>query len=227
MSGALDAQIVADWLAQHPDFFEQHPQLLSQLKLAHEAMGTTSLIERQVKQLRRQHDELQEKLREFIAHAEHNEQVFQQLSAVMQRAVSSASIAQVGTRLHHDLRTPFDCQQIALLLFKTDAPAPWRSISVADFEEHFPQLLANSRAFAGKWRREALRFAFGDDGLSLSAAAIIPLSSGKHLQGVLCLGSTEASHFRSSMDTLFLSHFGDVLGELLARMSRMSATRFG
>ena len=150
-----------------------------------------------------------------------------QLSAVLQRAVSSASIAQVGTRLYNDMRAPFGCEQIALLLFKADAPAPWRSITVDEFEERFPQLLANARALAGKWRREELRYIFGDDGLNLSAAAIIPLAAQKNLQGVLCLGSTEPSHFRSSMDTLFITHLGDVLGELLARLARSSATRFG
>ena len=49
---ALSAQAVHDYLATHPDFFEQNPSLLSALNLPHSSGGTVSLIERQISVLR-------------------------------------------------------------------------------------------------------------------------------------------------------------------------------
>lgn len=212
---------VAAWLADHPSFFEHHPELLATLHIRHEHQGrAVSLIERQVTQLRRHNEELSERLEELVQTAHLNDVLFEQLGSVLVRVVGSASIAQMGTRLFNELREPFHCQQVSMILFAEDAPMPWRAVAMTQFEQRLSGVLGNRRALAGKWRREELRFLFGDDGLQLSSAAIIPLCAGEHVIGVLSLGSTEASHFRSSMDTLFISHLGDVIGELLGRFLR-------
>lgn len=225
MSSSLNTRLsdaeVAAWLANHPEFFEHHPELLATLHIRHEHQGrAVSLIERQVTQLRRHNDELSERLEEMMQAASHNDALFEQLSKVLLRVVGSASIAQMGTRLFNELREPFHCQQVTMLLLQEQAPMPWRAVTVSAFDKRLPGLLAGRRALAGKWRREEFRFLFGDDGLSLSSAAIIPLCAGEQVVGVLNLGSTEASHFRSSMDTMFISHLGDVVGELLGRFLR-------
>lgn len=218
-----DAEVAA-WLAEHPEFFEHHPELLATLHIRHEHQGrAVSLIERQVTQLRRHNDELSERLDDMMQAASHNDTLFEQLSSVLLRVVGSASIAQMGTRLFNELREPFHCQQVAMLLLDEQAPVPWRAVSTSAFDKRLPNVLTGRRALAGKWRRDELRFLFGDDGLNLSSAAIIPLNAGDTVVGVLCLGSTEASHFRSSMDTLFISHLGDVVGELLGRFLRHPA----
>lgn len=221
---SLSDETVAAWLAEHPAFFEHHPELLATLHIRHEHQGrAVSLIERQVSQLRRQNEELTERLDELMQTASLNDALFDQLSSVMVRIAGSANIAQLGTRLFNELREPFHCQQVSMILLHADAPSPWRAVPVRSFDKRLPGLLAGRRALAGKWRREELRFLFGEDGLLLSSAAIIPLNAGEHVVGALSLGSTEASHFRSSMDTLFISHLGDVVGELIARFQRHDA----
>jgi len=218
----LTAERVSAWLRQHPDFFEHHPELLSHLHIRHDT-GAVSLIERQVVQLRRRNDELDERLNELMATASDNDRLFGQLRTVILRLLDSASAAQLGTRLHNELREPFQCQQLATLRFGEQADAPWRAMAQADFEQRLPGLLRNHRALAGKWRRDELRFLFGEDGLALSSAAVIPLLDGERPVGVLALGSTEASHFRSSQDTLFITHLGDVVARLLAGLERQQA----
>ena len=49
MSSADD---VAQYLKQHPDFFDSHPELLEHLHVPHGGNGTVSLVERQLKVLR-------------------------------------------------------------------------------------------------------------------------------------------------------------------------------
>lgn len=215
----LSAERVAAWLRQHPDFFEHHPELLSHLHISHET-GAVSLIERQVIQLRRRNDELEERLNELMATAGDNDRLFAQLRNVILRVLESASPAQLGTRLFNELREPFQCQQLAMILFGEQAESPWRAMAQTEFEQRLPGLLRNHRALAGKWRRDELRFMFGEDGLLLSSAAVIPLLDGERAVGVLALGSTEASHFRSSQDTLFITHLGDVIARLLTGLER-------
>lgn len=214
---------VAAWLRQHPDFLDRHPELLGQLQLQHESGAAVSLIERQVQQLRRRNDELDEKLHELTDVAAENDRLFARLRAIILNLLDSASDAQLGARLFSELREPFQCEQLALLRFHPEAASPWRPLDLLDFEQHLPGLLRNRRALAGKWRREELRYLFGDDGLRLSSAAVIPLLDGDHALGVLALGSTEASHFRSSQDTLFITHLGDVVARLLAILERQVA----
>jgi len=218
-SGSLSAEQVALWLRQHPHFFDDHPTLLTHLHLSHDTHAT-SLIERQVAQLRRRNDELEERLNDLIAIAGDNDRLFSQLRDVMLGVLDAESAAQLGTRLHSALREPFRCEQLALLLFREQCEAPWRPFVQSEFEQHLPGLLRHHHALAGKWRRDELRYLFGDDGLLLSSAALIPLLVGDKAIGVIALGSTEASQFRSSMDTLFITHLGDIIARLLARLDR-------
>ena len=215
----LDAEQVALWLRQHPHFFDDHPTLLTHLHLSHDT-NATSLIERQVLQLRRRNDELEERLNDLIAIASDNDRLFSQLREAMLGVLDAESAAQLGTRLHSALREPFRCEQLALLLFREHCELPWRPMLQSEFEQHLPGLLRHHNALAGKWRRNELRYLFGDDGLQLSSAALIPLLVDDRAIGVIALGSTEASHFRSSMDTLFITHLGDIIARLLARLDR-------
>lgn len=214
---------VAQWLRQHPDFFERHPALLSQLEIRHDS-GTVSLIERQVSQLRRRSDELEERLGEMMTVASDNERLQRRLHEVGINLLACASPAQLGIRLFNELREPFQCQELALLRFRPEAALPWRAVTQSDFEQRLPGLLRNHRALAGKWRRDELRFLFGESGLQMSSAAVIPLLAGDQPLGVMALGSTEPSHFRSSMDTQFISQLGDLVAGLLARIEREPAT---
>lgn len=215
----LTADEVAQWLRQHPHFFDEHPALLTHLHLSHDTQAA-SLIERQVALLRRRNEELEERLNDLIAIAGDNDRLFGQLREVMLGVLDAESAAQLGTRLHSALREPFRCEQLALLLFREPCELPWRPLVQTEFEQHLPGLLRHHHALAGKWRRDELRYLFGDEGLQLSSAALIPLIAGDRAIGVIALGSTEASHFRSSMDTLFITHLGDIIARLLARLDR-------
>lgn len=217
----LTAERVANWLRLHPDYFDQHPELLTTLHLRHDT-GAVSLIERQVSQLRRRNDELEERLAELVAIADDNDRLFGQLRQIILSTLDSSSLTQLGTRLFNNLHAPFQVQQVALISFHAAVSAPWQHIDRQTFEQHLPGLMRHQRALVGKWRRDELRFLFGEIGLTLSSAALIPLVDGNQPLGVIGLGSTTPSHFRSSMDTLFISHLGDVVARLKAALLRQS-----
>lgn len=69
----LTADIVSDYLREHPDFFEQHPDVLRDLKISHVGDGAVSLVERQVAVLRERNSELRRRFDALISTAEQNE----------------------------------------------------------------------------------------------------------------------------------------------------------
>jgi len=65
---------VVRYLEEHPEFFEQHPDMLARLQLSHETRGgTVSLIERQVQVLRAREVSLDRQLRELVNNARDND----------------------------------------------------------------------------------------------------------------------------------------------------------
>ena len=62
----LSEQAIHDYLAAHPDFFENHAALLNSLHLPHATGGAISLVERQVSVLRQKDLKLEKQLKELI-----------------------------------------------------------------------------------------------------------------------------------------------------------------
>jgi uncharacterized protein YigA (DUF484 family) len=80
---AVSAAIVSDYLRAHPDFFDQNPDVLGELKLAHVSDGAVSLVERQVALLRERNAELRRRLDGLMARAEQNEALLQATQEVI------------------------------------------------------------------------------------------------------------------------------------------------
>ena len=70
----LDDEQVADWLHAHPDFFDRHADVLSEVKLRHPHGGRAiSLVERQVLVLRERNKALESRMAELIRIGQEND----------------------------------------------------------------------------------------------------------------------------------------------------------
>ena len=76
----------------------------------------------------------------------------------------------------------------------------------------FDELFQENRPYCGILNKAQKRTLFGNRGLKIASAAIIPLIDSRRL-GVMAVGAEEANRFGDRMDTLFL----DYLGELVSR----------
>ena len=95
---SLSADQVAAYLRDHPDFFSEQDELLSQLKLPHESGNAISLMERQVTVLREQGIEARQKLNNLLENARNNDQLFdttRNLVLALLRAKDITEIASV------------------------------------------------------------------------------------------------------------------------------------
>ena len=79
---AASEESVADYLQNHPDFFERNANVLARLRVPHErGVSTVSLVERQVLVLRDKHQKLEAKVREFVDVARANDRIANLLRA--------------------------------------------------------------------------------------------------------------------------------------------------
>ena len=72
----LEDQMVYQYLLEHPAFFQQHPELLSRLRLPHAQRGAVSLVERQMEMQRERVRGLEEDITRLMSIARQNEHIF-------------------------------------------------------------------------------------------------------------------------------------------------------
>ena len=201
----VTAEVVSDYLRDNPDFFNQHPEVLSELKITHVGDGAVSLVERQVATLRERNAELRRRLDALMSVAEQNEALLEATQEVI------ASIAERGS--HEDLATLF-CDlvrkrfEVELVAFHwCDAEISAEAISVAS------HLMGNKNASSGPLRAHELNALFGEDkGEGSAALARLSMRSGDG--AVIAVGSTDAVHYGIDDGTLFLEYLGNVIGSL-------------
>ena len=68
----IDAEQVAAYLRENPDFFSKFPQLIEKITIPHVHKGSVSLVELQSEQLRKKVRSLSHKLNQLISIAKQN-----------------------------------------------------------------------------------------------------------------------------------------------------------
>ena len=76
-------KLVVKYLRDDPSFFERHLDLLADMILPHDQLGTVSLMERQVQILREQKDSNKRKLNQLIQNAQINEKLSSQVNQLI------------------------------------------------------------------------------------------------------------------------------------------------
>jgi len=216
-NSALSAEAVVDYLRNHPDFFEEHPDLLADISLPHASGNAISLIERQVGILRERNADLQEKLGQLMATARDNAQLFDKTKRLVLSLLEVKTLPDIIEALYESLSSDFQVSHYNLLLLGDKHALPQSQAKVVGIEEandRIGTLLRTNRTVCGVLRAEELQLLFGDRSEEVGSAAVIPLSHGQTF-GLLALGHTDPHYYRSSMGTLYLSYIADILNRLI------------
>src|ERR1044071_3421073 len=108
---------IADYLQQHPDFFERHTNVLARLKLPHSRDGAAvSLIERQVQVLRTKNDKLETRLRDLVEVARGNDVLVGKIHRLACRLLRARSAESLIEALETSLREDFGASTWLMLL---------------------------------------------------------------------------------------------------------------
>jgi hypothetical protein len=219
MSGEFPTEAqVAAYLKSNQDFFERHPDLLTELSVPHASGSAVSLVERQVSVLRERNVEMRERLHRLLEVARENDMLFEKMRGLILALLEARTVVEVGAALERELKARFNSEFVSFLLFDVGGiTGAAQSVALSDAQDHVPSLVKGRQAIAGQLRREELTFLFGHEGEQVKSCAVVPLQQDRPL-GLLAIGSSSSEHFRTSMDTLFISFVGDVLARVLQPM---------
>jgi len=217
---AISDKEVAQYLCSHPDFFDKHTELVSELKLRHPTTGQSiSLIERQVTILREQKKELDQKLRNLIRIARDNDSLHKRMQKMTLALMEAESLGDVFSITQELLRIDFNADSIVIRLFTKPKEEP-----VIDNIEYvkkndpsleiFEKFFETRKPICGRLNQAQSDYLFGDNAGNISSAALIPICD-RTCFGMLAIGSEEHNRFHHSLGTLFLSHMGEVIGRSL------------
>lgn len=220
----LSEQAIHDYLAAHPDFFENHPALLNGLNLPHASGGTISLVERQVSVLRQKDLKLEKKLKELIGVARANDLLSAKIHELTLQLMATADLKSTIVALEVGMRSGFGADQAVLVIFgdpggfdDIDAGRFFRVIEKnADALSPFKTFLGGSSARCGQIRDAQRDFLFQEDADEVGSAALVPLSSGTDI-GFLAIGSADADRFHPGMSIDFLTRLGGLVTSALKR----------
>lgn len=216
--------MVHDYLARHPDFFERHPRLLSALRLPHASGGAVSLVERQVSVLRQKDLRHERKLKELLKVARANDAISGKIHRLTLRLLAVDSLEATLLAIEETLRAEFDANQSILVLFAD--PAEFDKVRVGRFfrpiERDDPALkafdtfLSGSGPRCGQVRDAQRDFLFGRETDEVGSAALIPLGKKAEI-GFMAIGSADSERFHPGMSIDFLGRLGELIAEALKR----------
>jgi len=219
----VSAQDVADYLRNHPDFFESQIPLLTELSIPHVVGGkAVSLVERQVDVLRTNNKKLKKQLDDLVFIARDNDKLSRQINKLVLRIMSAKSVNELFGLLQESLRRDFAADAVALrLMVKAKAVDGERNEWVdnpAEMKKLFEKFLKDSRPVCGRLKQAQREFLFEGMAQKVASVAMLPINLDGQSAGLLAIGSYNEQRFRAGMGTAYLGHLSAYLSAILQKM---------
>jgi len=212
----MEAKDVAEYLKQHPKFFEDYADVLAEIFVPHPHGGhAIPIAERQILTLRERNADLEGRLRELVANARANDTIGEKLHRSTLALFASPDLETTLAVLDHSLKEDFGVPDVAARL--------WGRVPE---QSYLPQLAATSsevRAWADALAQPQCGadtpfesrewFEHGD---TLASFAFLPLRT-SHTFGVLALASQDAERYRAGIGTVYLVRLAELASVATAR----------
>lgn len=206
----LDAEQVANYLLENPEFFSRFPQLLEKINIPHAHKGSVSLVELQSEQLRKKVRSLTHKLNQLIAIAKQNEAIYRVYADLNLRILKCTNFADLILILEEVIQENLKLASVTLKPFKGAHAFP--EIQQRLFiEKRFKQ----SQFFFGRLSDHERKLLFADQ--DANSVALLLIGEQSEI-GLLAIGSKDPGHFNPDMDTLLITQLQQFLGILLPKM---------
>jgi uncharacterized protein len=221
MTRELEAQTVAQFLRDHPDFFDVHADVFAGLTVPNPHGGkAVSLVERQlytVKDKLRVHEQ---RLADLVRMGVENDAIVEKLAAWTRPLVGARDAGDLPELVVQGLRNQFNVPLAAMRIWELDAAfehlpcgAPV-AVDVITFANSLsaPHCGPNAGYAAAEWL----------DGEAKSVA-LLPLRIGAAPQafGLIVLGSPDPSRFSSEMGVTMLARMAVTASAALSRLLPM------
>lgn len=215
----IDAQAVADYLKENPEFFQQHEDLLLELSLPHASGSAVSLLERQMILMRERLADREDHLEDLLDTARHNDMQLSRVRRLILALLEADDLNDLASTLSEQLRNSFGTGHSRLVLTDSDSDDTINTSQLVTQADNsltalIQALLQSNRTFCGQVSAEQLEQLFELGMVADGSAAVIPLNQ-DDVKGYLLLGSENPDYFRSEMGTEFAAYVADVVARLL------------
>jgi uncharacterized protein len=226
---AITEDDIADFLANTPDFFERHAELLASVQLSSgHGSRAISLQERQAGLLREKIKGLEGRVVEMIRHGQDNLVSTGKMQCWTRKLLQAAEARDLPEVIAAGLASEFQIPQVAIRVWGVQQAYANEAfaLGVSDDARIFaaslstPYCGANAGFEAAGWLREP-----GE----AQSLALIPLREAVDapVSGLLVLASPDAERFHSGMGTDFLERLGELAGAALSRLHEPHAALAG
>jgi uncharacterized protein len=214
---------IANWLANSPDFFERHAELLASVQLTSpHGNRAVSLQERQAEMLREKIKALEHRIMDMVRHGNENMVIADRIHRWAKALLLVQSSRALPATLVAELQGQFIVPQVALKVWDVDPRYA---------QEPFAQGVSeDAKSFASSLTHPYCGMATGveavgwldDPGTALSIA-LVPLRPGA-LQGagaafgMLVLASPDPQRFQAGFATDFLERIAELASAALSRL---------
>ena len=211
----MTAEEVAQFFRSHPQFFDQHPELLESIYVPHPYGGRAiPLSERQILSLRDRVKVLEAKLGELLKYGEDNDAISEKVHRLATGLLGARDFAAAAQALQFHLREDFSVPHVALRLW--GRPPPAGAPEGAAVEEALRERVeAMGAPLCGPAAGSPFLPWFGDAQEHVRSLALVPLGQTRAV-GLLALGSEDAQRFYAEMGTLYLPRIGELTAAALA-----------
>lgn len=210
----LDEDQVAAYLQLHPDFFQDHLDLLERMHIPHPSGNAISLISKQLELFRTKHQEQENQLNALIDIARENDAAFNRMHELTLAMLEANSLEDAIANLSEVLAECFLTDFVAVKIIMPISESPISNLFVepnAPGLQHFANILQENQPKCGRPTLAQAQFLFGEAANEVKSCAILPMVF-TQLDGLLAIGSRDEGRFHYSMGSLFLTQMSEIIG---------------
>ncbi len=213
----MKAEEVARYLHDHPEFFDEHADVLARMTLPDPHTGRAiSITEKQLFTLRDKVRALEAKLAELIGFGNENDAVSAKVHALAVALIAAPDEAAVVRALYSHLGGAFAVPHVTLRLWDTGVGSSLCD-AVTDTVKAFAAGL--HRPYCGPVAGQESLAWFGEAAAHLRSLAQVPLRDANGVcLGLLVMASEEPHRFYPDLGTLYLERIGDMATVALQRV---------
>ena len=223
LSNPITEDDIANYLANTPDFFLRHAELLAAVQFtsphSNRAVG---LQERQAEMLREKIKSLEQRIMEMIRHGSENVMLSDKILRWARSLLMVSDLHALPASIEQDIQTQFSVPQVGIRLW--GVATEYASLTAAKEVSEDAKVFASSlmEPFCGlNTGFEAVGW-LADPG-TVTSLALIPLRGGEAGSmspafGMLVLASPDPHRFHSGMGTDFLARIGELVSAATSRL---------
>jgi diguanylate cyclase (GGDEF)-like protein len=226
----MNKERIAIYLNEHPEFFNDFPELLKKIKALDESempfqpTGTLSLTDRILKRVKDDQDNLKNKLEWLVEISQANEKIQDHIFNIERLILISTNLNQLVDQLREEIRNRFALPHVCVCLVDGADHFIENKLKDRYGERGSGALKFTDQKTAGAWFPDGLkpvirREVKGDSAVldspedkeHVRSEILVPILVRGALAGALALGSREVNHFHEGQRTEYLEQMAEKL----------------